>query len=229
MLIEKVVKPIICTKIYADNFTLPISVEEFVRWDNQTSGVALQQNALITDMIQTAREIVENYTWLDLTLKTYTAEYDFYPYFGGVMNNLKLMLPRSPIFGMNNITKIQYLDSTGIWNTFDPGTALGIDGLFKNVTMRQERVGQASLFFETAPNFDVTRTNAYKMQITFNTGYDYNVNDKVNLSYDNTSGLVTATTPFPHSFINNSNITILGAKQSDYDGTYTITFNLHIN
>ena len=172
------VKPNIVTKIAKDNTTLPISVSDFLLWNNQTSSVATMQGPMITNLIQTAREIVERYCWLDLTSTTYTSEYDITPWglTGLYTNNMRLLLPRAPIFGMAAITQIQYLDITGIWNTFSYGSALGIDGLYSNVTMRQEKMNWASIYFTTAPAFDTTRINAYKIQVTFNTGFDFTGN-----------------------------------------------------
>ena len=220
------VKPNICTNIYKDLTTLPIQISDFTAWNNQTSTVAAQQSAMLTSMILTVRDMVENYCWLDLTQAVYTAEFDIAPWgFSGMYaNDIQLMLPRSPIWNMQNIQSIQYLDSTGIWNTFAPGINLGIDGIDANMTARLEQRNWASIYFASAPNFDATRINAYKIQITFNTGYAYSSAGPVIAVYNNTTGLVTVTLSTPASLVSGQNVTMSGFSiyQPLYNGIYQI-------
>lgn len=168
------IEPNICPKIFKDNQTLPISVSDVVAWQNQTSTVGIVQNDLITSLILTAREMVENYCWIDLTQTVYAAQYDICSYsFIGLFNNgIRFLLNRAPIFGMSNVQSLQYLDPTGVWNNFPFGTNLGIDGIDENITLRSEPLQWASAFVSQQIPFDMTRINAYKVMITFQTGYD---------------------------------------------------------
>ena len=220
------VKPIICTNTFKDQTTIPILVSDFTAWNNQTVSVATQQGAMITSMIQTVRDMVENYCWIDLTNAVYTAEFDIAPWgFSGMYaNDIRLVLPRGPIWSMQSIQSIQYLDSTGIWNTFAPGANLGIDGIDANMTARLERSNWASIYFASAPNFDATRINAYKIQITFNAGYASSSAGPVVVSYNNSTGLVTVTMTTPGSLVSGQSVIMNGFSiyQPLFNGTYLI-------
>lgn len=173
----KTLTPLITQRTIKDITTLPVSVLECVQWQNQQNAVAAQQGALITDLILTAREMIEKYCWIDITPATYQALFDISPWGleGIYSNNIRLVLQRAPIFSTANITLIEYLDDTGAWVTFDVGNALSIAGLFDNVTERIEALQWATLYFNQAPMFDA-RTNAYKIRVTFFCGYDFSKN-----------------------------------------------------
>ena len=220
----KSINPEICIKTYKDQTTLPVSVQDIVDWQNQTASVATIQNAMLTDLILTAREIIEKYCWLDLTAATYDALYDISPYgfFGVYSNNIRLTLPRAPILDIANITKIQYLDNTGAWVDFDNGTAASVPGIFLNSTMKLEQRQWSSIYFDNPPQFD-GRINAYKIKVTFNTGFQFPSTGIIAMTYNNTTGLVTVLTAQPASIVDKSTVTITNATHNGYNGAYTVT------
>lgn len=215
-------EPIIVKKIYKDKTTQIVSVNDILTWQHQTSGVATLEGTLISGLITKARTDVENYIWRDITQAVYQAYFDISD-ISALAANLKLVLPRAPILDILNIQKIEYLDSTGSWVNFDFGTALGVPGLYTNVTNRLEERDWASVFFLKAPPYDQSKTNGYKIRVTFNCGYDYIQSGACSLSYNNTTGLVTVTIPQASIPINDQ-VTIAGTgvSASLYDGTYDI-------
>jgi hypothetical protein len=217
--IQKIVTPKIINRTAKDTSTLPISIIQGVNWNNQTPGVATFQSDIYTGLIQTAREIVEKYTWLDLTQATYQAYYDLsrYGLFDLFIANLRLGLNKAPIFNINNILTIEYLDqNTGAWDLFDMGTAEGQPGLYANVTERQEPNTWASLYFINPPPWANT-INAYKARVTFTAGFDWPYTGTCTLSYNSTTGIVTAIAPVNLLNNNNMTITITGATQGAYN------------
>lgn len=216
-------KPNIVKKIYKDITTQIISVNDILTWQHQTAGVATLEGTLISGLITKARENVEKYIWRDITRAVYEAYYDLNDV-SALAANLKLIVPMSPILDILNIQKIEYLDGTGNWVNFDFGTALGIPGLYTNVTNRLEGRDWASIFFLSEPPYDQSRTNGYKIKVTFSVGYDYIQSGSGNFSYNPTTGIVTVT----HSKADipvNDQVTISGTGVSAtlYDGTYDIT------
>jgi len=220
----KPIEPEIVNPIAKDKSTLVVSVADAVQWNNQTTGVAAFQASFYTHLINTAREIVESYIWRDLTQCTYQAYYDLarYGIFNMFYSNLRLVMNRSPIFNINNIQLIEYLDSNGNWDTFAIGTADTAPGLYANVTERMEKNQWASLYFVNPPAW-VDTLNTYKARITFNCGYDWSYSGTVNLSYNNSTGLVTCTTPAANLLNNNGmTCTISSVGQAAYSGTFAI-------
>lgn len=222
----RAIAPNVVKQIAKDDATLIVSVAEAVAWNNQTPTVATFQQALYSDLIKTARDIVEKYCWLDLTQSTYEAYFElqnigFMSLFG---SQIKLLLPRAPILQLSNILKVEYLDdTTHQWTVFNPGAALGADGLYENETQRQEQRQWASIFFKNPPQFSV-EVNAYKIRVTFTAGYDYPYTGAVSLSYNSVTGVVTCTTALPN-FLNNNGmyVTISGAAHAGYNVTKPIT------
>jgi hypothetical protein len=216
-------KPIIVKKIYKDITSTLVSVSDVLTWQHQTPGVATLEGTLISGLITKARENIEKYCWIDITQAVYQAYFDLSD-ISALAATLKLILPRSPILDPLNVQKIEYLDPTGIWDTFSYGTALGIDGLYSNVTIRLEPRNWASVYFINPPSYDVSQTNAYKIRVTFNAGYDYVQTGTVTLAYNNSTGLVTVTIP-QASIPAGDQVTISGTGVSAtlYNGTYSIT------
>ena len=87
-----------------------------------------------------------------------------------------MILERSPILDLDNITKIEYLNSDGGWTEFDRGTKT-IDGLYENTTEIKTRNNWATIYFVTNPDFD-KRDYACKIRITFTAGWDLNATDE---------------------------------------------------
>lgn len=215
-------KPEIVKKIYKDTLTQLVSVNDILTWQHQTAGVASLEGTLITGLITKARENIENYCWIDISQAVYQAYYDLSD-INALAATLKLILPRAPILDPLNIQKIEYLDPTGVWDTFNCGTSLGIPGLYTNVTIRLEGRNWASIYFLNPPQYDTARTNAYKIRVTFNAGYDYVQSGTVSLSYNSITGLVTATTANASIPIDDQvTISGTGVSASGYDGNYPI-------
>ena len=216
-------EPNIIKKIYKDITTQIVSVNDMLTWQHQTSGVATLEGTLISGLITKARVDIENYIWRDITQTVYQAYYDLSD-ISALASNLRLLVNRAPILDVKNIEKIEYLDGTGTWVNFDFGTALSISGLYTNVTNRLEGRDWASIFFLSEPAYDQSRTNGYKIRVTFNCGYDYIQTGACTLNYNAVTGLVTVTTP-KASIPANDQVTISGTGVSStlFDGTYDIT------
>lgn len=152
--------------------TTIITPSEVGDWLNLSSAMVAAQTDLITRLIDTAVEVVENYAWIDLRRKTYRADFDLaYTLFTGFLDGyLKLSLERSPILVESDIGTIEYLDDEGEYVTFDKGT-LTVDGLYDNVTEKREQRQWASVYFRETVSFDSSRINAYKIRITFDAGF----------------------------------------------------------
>jgi len=138
---------------------------------NLASGLVTKNTVLIQQYIDTAIEQVEKYSWLSLRRTTYVSEFTlpsdmFYSFING---DLKLSLERSPILALADITKIEYLNSSGVYVEFDRG-ALTSEGLYLNVTEKIEQRDWASIYFITSVPYD-TRINAYKIKVTFVAGF----------------------------------------------------------
>lgn len=162
------------------NITKPIDIvttplitpEKAGKWLNLSAGMIILNKTILEDLIKTVTEVVSDYSWLNLRRTTYEAFYDlssslFSSFLGG---SIKLSLERSPIIALADITKIEYLDTDGTWTEFDKGSVT-ISGLYENVTEKIEQRDWASVYFRESVPFDETRYNAYKIKITFISGY----------------------------------------------------------
>lgn len=156
------------TKIINISQELIVSVEECGKWLNLSPSAIIKQNDMLEGLIKTVIEIVENYTWLNLRQTTFEAYYDLQGF--SQIEGLKLSLERSPILNLDNITKIEYLDDADTWTEFDKGV-MTIEGLYENVTEKQELRQWASVRFREDVPFE-SRCNAYKIRVTFISGYD---------------------------------------------------------
>lgn len=152
-----------------------ITPEEVGAWLNLSPSMVTMNTDLITQLIDTAVEIVEQYSWLNLRRTTYVAEFVMpYNYFYSFINGeYKLSLERSPIIDLADITSIEYLDTDGTYKTFDRG-ALTSEGLYDNTTEKKEQRGWASIYFREPVPFDEFRINAYKIRVTFISGFTIN-------------------------------------------------------
>lgn len=141
-------------------------------WLNLSSGMVIKNTYLINDLIKTTTEVVEKYTWLSLRRTTFEAFFDLGSegFNSFVDGNLKLSLERSPIIALSDITKIEYLNENGVYAEFDKG-ALTSEGLYENVTEAKEQRGWVSIYFRESISFDSTRINAYKIKVTFVSGF----------------------------------------------------------
>lgn len=162
------------------NITKPIAIvatplitpEKAGKWLNLSAGMIVLNKTILEDLIKTVTEVVSDYSWLNLRRTTYEAFYDlssslFLSFLGGTT---KLSLERSPIIALADITKIEYLDTDGTWTEFVKGS-MTIAGLYENVTEKIEQRDWASVYFREGVDFDDTRYNAYKIKITFISGY----------------------------------------------------------
>lgn len=149
---------------------LIVSVNEMGLWLNLSASLITKYTTLITGLIKTAVENIEKYTWLSLRLTRYLAYYELPSYHSFFEGNLKLTLERTPILELDDITKIEYLDSNDVWVEFSRGSE-DATGLFKNVTEKLEQRQWTSIYFKEAIPFQ-DRVNAYKIRITFNAGWD---------------------------------------------------------
>jgi hypothetical protein len=147
---------------------LIISVSEMGTWLNLSTSAITAHTTLLTELIKSATELVEEYTWLSIRETTYEACFEIDSL--DLICDLGLSLERSPILDLDNITKIEYLNSSGTWTEFARGTKT-IDGLYANTTEIKVRNKWAVLYFVTEPDYD-TRDYAYKIRVTFTTGWD---------------------------------------------------------
>lgn len=160
------------TKINSINNSLFVTVAEMGIWLNLSPSAISSQTALLEELIKTATEVIENYTWLTLRLTEYEANYDLnYRWFNSLIScQAKLLLDRSPILTLSDIIKIEYLDNNNTYTEFDRG-ALTTEGLYENVTERKEMRNWASIYFIELITFQ-KRLNAYSIKVTFTAGYD---------------------------------------------------------
>ena len=162
------------------NITLPISVveapiltpAEVGAWLNLPAGIITKNTALINGLILTTTQVVEKYTWLTLQRTTFEAFFDLSQTFfdSFIDGNLKLSLERSPILALADITKIEYLNSSGVYVEFDKGSLLS-EGIYENVTEAKEQRQWASIYFKESVPFDDAEINAYKIKVTFVSGF----------------------------------------------------------
>ena len=162
------VEPNIIKKTDIDN-SLIITVAEMGKYLNLSTSAITAHTDILTELIITATEVIENYTWLTLRKTIYEANYDLNYNLFCNLTNLKLVLNRSPIFRLSNITKIEYLNND-IYTEFDRGI-LSVEGLYENVTERKEMRKWASIYFIEEIPFQ-ERLNSYSIKITFQAGYD---------------------------------------------------------
>jgi hypothetical protein len=153
---------------------LIVSVSEMGTWLNLSSSAITAHTALLTELIKSATELAEEYTWLSIRETTYEAYFEVDSI--SLLCDLGLKLERSPILDLDNITKIEYLNSSGGWTEFDRGTKT-IDGLYENTTEIKTRNKWATIYFVTDPNFD-KRYYAYKIRVTFTAGWDVDATDE---------------------------------------------------
>lgn len=165
------ISPNITKKIDIDETPI-ITPTEVGNWLNLSAAMVTMKTDLINMLINAAIEIVEQYSWLSLRRTTYEAYFNlpesyFYSFING---EFKLGLERSPILALADITKIEYLDTDGVYQEFDRG-ALTSEGLYENTTEIKEPRGWASIYFRESVPFDSTRINAYKIKVTFIAGF----------------------------------------------------------
>jgi hypothetical protein len=155
---------------------LIISVSEMGTWLNLSASAIIVHTDLLTELIKSATELVEEYTWLSIRETVYEAYFDL-DNIGLIFNGeLGLSLERSPILDLDNITKIEYLNDGGTWTEFARGTKT-IDGLYANTTEIKARNKWAELYFITDPDWD-SRDYAYKLRVTFSAGWDVDEDDE---------------------------------------------------
>lgn len=170
------IDPVITQKIDIDE-TAILTPAEVGLWLNLPAGIITKNTTLIEDLIKTVTNVVSDYTWLRLQRTTFEAEFLLdYNYWGWFWtSNLALMLKRSPILVLADITKIEYLDeTTGTYLEFDRGVMTSA-GLYENVTERKEQRGWASIYLDESIPYDSTRYNAYKIRVTFTAGFTIDV------------------------------------------------------
>jgi hypothetical protein len=153
---------------------LVVSVSDMGTWLNLSSSAISAHTTLLTELIKSATELIESYTWLSVRETTYEAYFNIDSL--DLICDLGLKLERSPILDLDNIAKIEYLNSSGGWAEFDRGTKT-IDGLYENTTEIKTRNKWATLYFVTEPDFD-TRDYAYKIRVTFKAGWDVDEDDE---------------------------------------------------
>lgn len=156
---------------------LPVSVNEIGEWLNiSPDGITAHTN-LITDLIKSVVDIIQDYTWYDINRKSYISYFEFFDngFFSGLV---KLVLNKAPIIALTDITKVEYLDSTGTWINYDFGTASSADGLFANVNIKKELQGWASLYLKNTFLLS-SEYNVYRVRVTYQTGYDLTTTNSV--------------------------------------------------
>jgi hypothetical protein len=165
------ISPNITRKISVDETPI-ITATEAGEWLNLSAGLITKHTAMLERLIKTVTENIENYTWTYIRRTVFEADFDlgannFFSFWSG---DLKLSLERSPIIALADISKIEYLNDSGVYVEFDRGTLLS-EGIYENVTEKKERRGWASIYFDEEVPFDDTKINAYKIRITFEAGY----------------------------------------------------------
>jgi hypothetical protein len=150
-----------------------ITVQDCGLWMNLSQDAINYHTDLIQNLIDSTVEVVENYTWFDIRRKTYIAYYTLMDssFFFGLT---KLLLTRSPIFGVSDITKIEYRDANSIWQTINLGTVIS-DGVYPNGDLRLEQKQWASIYLTQEYSLS-PENNVYRIRVTFTTGYDNSTN-----------------------------------------------------
>ena len=155
---------------------LIISVSDMGTWLNLSSSAITAHTDLLTELIKSATELTEAYTWLSIRETVYEAYFDIDDWSSFLCGDLGLSLERSPILDLDNITKIEYLNSSGTWTEFDRGIKT-IDGLYEYTTEIKTRNKWAVIYFISDPNYD-TRDYAYKIRVTFSAGWNLEASDE---------------------------------------------------
>lgn len=160
------------TKVTAVEAGYPITVADVGKWLKLSTGQITLNTDVINDLIATAVDIAAKYTWLALRRTTYQADFDLgYNNFSSFLgSHYSLSLERAPIISITDITKIEYLDSDGVYQEFDRGS-MAADGLYENTTEKIEQRDWASIYFRESVPFDYSRINAYKIRVTFISGF----------------------------------------------------------
>jgi len=158
-------------KLVSVEDTCVITLDEVGKWLNLSPSAISYNSSILLGLINTAVETVEKYTWLDLRRKQYQAMYDLSCYSLNLFlcYSLGLALQRAPIIDLADIISIEYLENDA-WTTFSRG-AMSIDGLYENTTEREVQRGWAVVKIRESISIQ-NRCNAYKLRITFNTGFE---------------------------------------------------------
>ena len=165
--------PTVTIKTAVDADTPVITPAEVGEWLNLSAGMVTLKTSVINRLIRSTVQVVEKYTWLALRRTTYQAYFDlqtndFFSFYDG---SLQLELQRAPILNLADITTIEYLNTAGEWVTFDRG-AMTVEGLYENTTEAREHRQWASILFRENLPLDNERDNAYKIRVTFTSGFD---------------------------------------------------------
>lgn len=153
------------TKLITVNNELIVSVDDCGRWLNMSPAAIIAQADILESLIITATDVIESYSWLSLRQKTFEAYYE-------CLYNDTLLLNRSPVMSIGDI---EYLYNDN-WVLLDKGV-MTIDGLYENVTEKTERINYASIYLRNSINIE-DRKNAYKIRVTYDSGYDINAVDE---------------------------------------------------
>ena len=132
---------------------LIVSVSEMGTWLNLSPSAISVHTDLLTELIKSATELIENYTWLSIRRIAYEAYFDLDDLSYFLCGDLGLRLDQAPILDLDDISKIEYLNSSGTWTEFDRGTKT-INGLYDYTTEIKEKMNWATIYFIVDPDYD---------------------------------------------------------------------------
>lgn len=163
-------------------------------------------DALFPTYIQAAREYGEGATFRAFCRQTFDFKLDEFPYDGGA-----LVLPKAPV---RSITSITYLDTAGASQTWS--SSLYLTDLPSGPKAQRARITPA--YGESYPS---TRDVINAVTVRFVAGY---AGATVTVSsITRTGSTATATTSSAHGYTTGQRVTIAGADQADYNGTFEVT------
>lgn len=149
-----------------------VTVDELGAWLNLSDSMITAKTSILTSCLNSAVILAEKATWRNFLQRTFMSYFSLSRgcFTSLIEGDLGLVLPRSPIEDLDNITKIEYMADDETWTEFDRGDEAAT-GLFDYVHEMQEQRGWASIYFVENPDIDVSIINTYQVRVTYSAYY----------------------------------------------------------
>jgi uncharacterized phiE125 gp8 family phage protein len=180
----------------------PVSLADAKLWIKVD---ATAEDDLISGLIVSARDYVESFTHRAVPLQTWDEKCDAFP------DDSEFYLPKAPCV---SVTSITYIDPNGDTQTLS--TSVYDTDLPTGPNARAGRV-----FLKYGQSWPSTRDVPKAVTVRFVAGYAGTALTLASLTQ--TGGTATATVTAGHGMTNLQMVTIAGATQSGYNGSFTAT------
>jgi uncharacterized phiE125 gp8 family phage protein len=163
-------------------------------------------DSLIASLIVAARAYVETFTHRALPVQTWDLACDAFPYDGG-----PIVLPKAPTVSITSVTYVAPDGTSTVWSTAKYTTDLPVGPTARRGTLLPA-YGEYYPLTRAVPRAVITR---------FVAGYAGAPLTVATLTQ--AAGVATATVTAGHGLTNFQSVTIAGAAQAGYNGTFTAT------